>query len=58
MNNEIPAALEEIAARQTETLEALQSLKRSEINLKYLEEIEEREREILSEIESLIENKR
>jgi hypothetical protein len=58
MSDEILSDLEKIAAAQKETLETLESLKSSEITIGALEEIERREQQIVSEIESLIESKR
>jgi hypothetical protein len=58
MTGDVLSDLEKIAAAQTKTLEALTSLKSSEITLDALEEIERRELEIVSEIDKLIESKR
>ena len=47
--------LEAIRANQDKTLEAVKSLKPTEINLKDLEAIQKRELEIIVEIETIIE---
>ena len=52
---ELLTHLEAIRANQDKTLEAVKSLKPSEINLVDLEAIQKRELEIIIEIETMIE---